>query len=237
MQYLNERFRKLRLEAIPLDVPVSIGARRKIELAIQSLQHTAQQDCYDRNDEECTCTPCMARFQIQQLKSILEVKHESLHPDRLNNLAEAIYLRRWQKLNEAQPGTDFGRHVLELILSPTRRIPGERNWIGEPPSYIPPVSQRDAQVAATVIQWLGTSCGRGFVHDAEQEIRNKNAIGQMFTLGPVFKVGEAFSEIEALARSVASLICPADHESYTTLVNHLTRAIQQAAEYLNARGC
>ena len=34
------------------------------------------------------------------------------------------------------------------------------------------VSQRDAQVAATVIQWLGTNVGQGFLRSAQESIEN-----------------------------------------------------------------
>lgn len=45
-------------------------------------------------------------------------------------------------------------------------------------------SQRDAEVAATVIQWLGSPVGAGFLHAVQQEITKPEKIKQVIrTLG------------------------------------------------------
>lgn len=71
---------------------------------------------------------------------------------------ERIFLKHWRKDNKGTPGINGGFGILELILS---------NDINGTPADI---SQRDAQVAATVVQWLGTNCGYAFLHDVNREI-------------------------------------------------------------------
>lgn len=66
---------------------------------------------------------------------------------------------------------DGGNTTLELILnlmSPEERYPN--GFHPDPPHPVTPVSQRDADVAATVIQWLGTNCGACFLREAEERI-------------------------------------------------------------------
>ncbi len=85
--------------------------------------------------------------------------HESLQPDRLNRMPERIYAEEWKKHNERKPWLNSGCTYLEWILCPS----GER--------FPPPVSERDAQVAASVIQWLGTNCGLAFVQKCEKQCK------------------------------------------------------------------
>ncbi len=72
--------------------------------------------------------------------------------------AERIMLKRWRAENKRVPGTNGGRGVLEIIVS-------------EDNDAAAPLTQRDATVAATVIQWLGTNCGRCFLEQCEREIK------------------------------------------------------------------
>jgi hypothetical protein len=71
--------------------------------------------------------------------------------------AERIFLRRWRAENKGVSGINGGRGILEIILS-------EDNTVAE-------LTQRDATVAATVIQWFGTNCGRCFLEETEREIK------------------------------------------------------------------
>lgn len=78
--------------------------------------------------------------------------------------SERVYLRHWMKENRGRPSVNGGFGTLELILS------------NNPNSGPAGITQRDATVAATVITWLGTSCGRGFVHECERKIRSMNLV-------------------------------------------------------------
>jgi hypothetical protein len=114
-------------------------------------------------DPKCTvqtpqCRDRHAEAALDEIRRLLEPPHISLQPKRMSNDAERIYAERWKKENERQPAINSGFTALEHILLPDgQRVP-ER------------VTQRDAVVAASVIQWLGTSCGHCFVLQCEKEV-------------------------------------------------------------------
>ena len=60
-----------------------------------------------------------------------------------HNKLEKKFARKWDKINSG------GRPILGYILSPDN-------------NHLTP-SDRDEEVAASVIQWLGTEVGRGFL--------------------------------------------------------------------------
>lgn len=88
-------------------------------------------------------------------------EHRSAHMHRLRfSASEQIYLDAWRALNERKIYVNEGFTALEWLLTGT----------GTPR----PVTQRDAVVAASFAQWLGTNCGRGFIWDAERKIDRLN---------------------------------------------------------------
>jgi hypothetical protein len=121
-------------------------------------------DC-DHYCEDPKCTPetpqCRDRHAeaaLREIRRLLDPPHVSLQPKRLSNDAERIYAERWQTENERRPAINSGFTLIEWILCPQ----GERQ-----PTR---VTQRDAVVAASVIQWLGTSYGHCFVLEAEKRV-------------------------------------------------------------------
>ena len=90
--------------------------------------------------------------------------HNSLQTSRLNRMPERIYAEEWKKNNERHPAINSGFTSLEWILCP------EGNWV--PPA----VSERDAEVAASVIQWLGTNCGYHFMLRCEDKIKKEGLL-------------------------------------------------------------
>jgi hypothetical protein len=92
---------------------------------------------------------------------LLPVTHDSLQQSRLKKYRdvnpERIYMAEWKRLNRRSPGVNGGFTYLEHILTPDGQLPRT-------------VSRRDAQVAASVIQWLGTNCGMGFMRECERKI-------------------------------------------------------------------
>lgn len=92
---------------------------------------------------------------------LLEPNHDSLQRRRLKKYErvnpERIYAAKWKKMNRRSPGVNSGFTYLEHILTPDGGRPG-------------PVSRRDAVVAASVIQWLGTNCGLSLIWDCERKI-------------------------------------------------------------------
>lgn len=93
---------------------------------------------------------------------LLPVTHDSRHRDRLTKRGrvnpERIYAAGWKRLNRRRQW--HGATLLELIMQPT----SDR---GLSPFV---VSRRDAEVAASVIQWLGTNVGYGFIRSCERAI-------------------------------------------------------------------
>lgn len=88
---------------------------------------------------------------------LLPIEHRSLQPKRLKNYGhvngDAIYAGQWLKINKEMP------NLLGHILAPDDGqkcgLTGQR--------YPAHVTRRDAAIAASVIQWLGTAVGDGFV--------------------------------------------------------------------------
>jgi len=94
----------------------------------------------------------------QEQPKIPNPLYKNLHPDRLDRIPERIYAEQWKDQNKRRAGVNDGFTYLEWILCPSKqRIPA-------------PVSERDAQVAAAVVQWLGTCCGLGFMQSCEIRI-------------------------------------------------------------------
>lgn len=91
---------------------------------------------------------------------LIPLRHRSLQPNRLKKYGhvnpERIYAAEWIALNKRSLST--GMTYLEAILTADNR----------PTSRV--VTQRDAAVAASVIQWLGTNCGMAFVQACERKI-------------------------------------------------------------------
>lgn len=65
-----------------------------------------------------------------------------------SDLAEAVFLSRWQELNQQLP------KFLSALL-------GHR------------ASVRDCRIAASFITWLGTSCGNSFLHQAKLQMESQ----------------------------------------------------------------
>lgn len=74
------------------------------------------------------------------------MKHEGLWVFRLqtvqNNPREVAFAAEWKEENDEEGQR---RHILQ--------------------SLIPDATERDAMVAATIIQWLGSNVGMGFLHE------------------------------------------------------------------------
>lgn len=76
---------------------------------------------------------------------------QGLHPYRYkDNPLEKAFAEAWQAENQIMPGRPTS--TLAYLMDLTNR--GEPN---------PPLTDRDHLVAATVIQWLGSPVGQGFL--------------------------------------------------------------------------
>jgi len=100
-----------------------------------------------------------------------ELSHKGLMPHRRDLYPERIFAELWEQENKRDPAINFGNTALESILN---TIPWRERYLSlATPKPVTPISQRDADVAATVIQWLGTSCGKAFLDEAERLIRKE----------------------------------------------------------------
>lgn len=81
-----------------------------------------------------------------------KIKHKGLSTHRFTgNPEERRFADAWQQHNDNDNG-----NTLAYLLDP-------RN--GEPFGSPPHVEDRDREVAATVVQWLGSPVGQGFLRD------------------------------------------------------------------------
>jgi len=91
------------------------------------------------------------------MESMIPNKHKGLNCHRLkSNPDELAMAKAW---------VEFIEHGHAM---PDRRPDAVDNLLGSghAPLHVPLASARDRQVAATVIQWLGSPVGRGFIMDA-----------------------------------------------------------------------
>lgn len=137
-------------------------------------------------------------------------------PDRLETgTPERIYYERWLKENKQVPGLNGGYGLLEHLLSTK-------------PGIVAMVSDRDSVVAASVVQWLGTNCGRGFIYECEREISAARELERIFRTdwGSSWRVGEKdFSEI---ARLISGKV--RGHRMQGEVAKSIARALESAYE-------
>ena len=80
------------------------------------------------------------------------------------NDREMAFYNVWKKDNEVSPGLNYGNGTLQDLFMEPNRSPLRS---AECKVYIEP---RDRYIAATVIQWLGTNVGMGFLHEVFNSI-------------------------------------------------------------------
>ncbi len=100
------------------------------------------------------------------------VKHIGNCPERrsIYNPAEMIYAKEWERKNKRQPGLNGGLGYLEMLLNPNSK---RLSSFGPCSFGAKDITQRDAFVAATVIQWLGTNVGGCFIEECEKIIKER----------------------------------------------------------------
>lgn len=100
----------------------------------------------------------------------MSLDHSGLHASRINHPSselEKAFAEQWHEENDEGKKWAGTTRVLDALLrkdgAPTRALSGfdDRPYhFGEPPT------QRDATVAATVVQWLGSTVGRCFLEES-----------------------------------------------------------------------
>lgn len=125
--------------------------------ALRELWQVAYRDCYDssRDESKCDCDRCIAVRAIEKIQGALYPTVRSLTPERLDwGFRERLFFEAWIAANERHRCVNGGRGTLEILCE-----------------SLGPITQRDMDVASTVIQWLGTNCGQSFLHDVERKIK------------------------------------------------------------------
>lgn len=101
-----------------------------------------------------------------------KISHVGNHPERRSiwNPAEVVYAEQWEIENKRVPELNNGFGALELSLNSPVKDELHSGLFHYP---ISPITQRDAFVAATVIQWLGTNIGRCFMQKCVEKIEKE----------------------------------------------------------------
>ncbi len=191
------------------------------------LAYAADVDHYCE-DPKCTvetpqCRDRHVETALRELRRLLDPPHVSLQPKRLTNDAERIYAERWRQENQREPAINHGFTLLEWILCPQgQRVP-ERATL------------RDAVVAASVIQWLGTSCGHCLVLEAEKRIETARArhskweqVKRLHEIGaPTTEIAE---EAEQLVGKLFSVLPPEELKLREAMQKAVAAALHVAEE-------
>jgi hypothetical protein len=78
------------------------------------------------------------------------------------NPLERLYAEEWERQNTSvMAGLPNGSQTLDYLLAE------------EPNNPMGEVTDRDREVAATVIQWLGSSVGHGFIEDVKRKAKEE----------------------------------------------------------------
>lgn len=139
-------------------------------------EHYCEDDTCSLEDPKCRDR--MLQRAARDAAQLLEPPHEGFHPKRLTHEhgdAERIYATEWKRENERSPGINGGYTAIEHILHPESEMERDASR-GFGQLHPARVTFRDAAVAASVIQWLGTNCGRAFVETCERKIAEARAI-------------------------------------------------------------
>lgn len=128
----------------------------------------------------------------------VDLSHAGLRPVRDSVVGEGVFARRWERLMAARPrwaDDDEAAPALAAVLGD----------LGEP-------DQRDATVAATFIQWLGTNVGLAFLGRAEQV--GKLAMATRIGIGPHMlawaETNKRVSTVNGGLRQIDCILTPPD---------------------------
>lgn len=82
----------------------------------------------------------------------MRLVHDSIRPPRPDMIGEVVFSRRWKELMASPPEFGSPDEKLDSVLR----------------DLVTPATQRDATVAATFVQWLGTNVGSCVLREAER---------------------------------------------------------------------
>lgn len=203
----------------------------RLQQAEELLAYSTDTDHYC-DDPKCTvdtpqCRDRHAEAALKEIRRLIDPPHVSLQPKRLTNDAERLYAEHWRKQNIRQPAINHGYTALEWILCPEGRRTPER------------VTLRDAAVAASVIQWLGTSCGHGFALEVEKRIaeaRAKHSHWRQIEHVAEYQSGTISPEVQAEAEQLVGKLWSVLPPEEVKLREAMQKAAAAALTAAEARG-
>jgi hypothetical protein len=207
--------------------------------AMGQLRYITQQSCLYEGDERCTCDEplcesCKARVAYDIMERLLTPCPKPLQERRLKNVAERIFWEEWQKLNKRDSVVNRGFTALEHILNPHLDNPNRKQGpFGDDPPP-PPVSTRDAQVAAACFQFLGTNGGKCYLDQCERRIEKEQAEREEWGGGWLPTISDSDASLEArLAQQLADEFVPASKpELQRYMKGRFARALRHAQQRL-----
>lgn len=175
--------------------PQDLDERQRNELAeIERMLLYVTDDSHYCEEKGCTletpmCRGRTAEAAVKRLTAVLEPRLIGRHPQRLMG-AERIYVEEWRKENERLGHVNSGYTLLEWILCPSDQKPSR-------------ISQHDAEIATTVIQWLGTNCGLCFVQKCERRAESERQAYSHFQVAARKLVNPDVQGLERIAELIA----------------------------------
>jgi len=96
---------------------------------------------------------------------IKNIKHKGIQRKRLkHNILEKTLADDWEDLNKKRSYISHGFGILQdlMVITSDKRV--HNSWSIKGFSFV--ITQRDAVIVATIIQWLGTNVGMCFLEKA-----------------------------------------------------------------------
>jgi hypothetical protein len=152
---------------------ISPQAKEKLLSAFHHLRDLVAWE-HDCGSHDCTidtpmCEVRQAEAARRDIMAVLDPPMDTLQPERLVSLPERIFVEEWRRENTRHNGPLSGGRTLEHILSHEKT----HHPLAGPQPKLDYVTLRDAQVATSVIQWLGTNCGQSFLWVVNQRINKE----------------------------------------------------------------
>ncbi len=140
--------------------------RDKLHDVLNLLERSNHGECYetDSYSERCgNCNSCRIANAYKIMDDLTEPIHKGVKFDRTLGPSggfEKLYYEEWNKFNERSPGRNNGYTALEHIIHE-----------GDKPEL---ATQHEALIAASVVQWFGTQCGREFIRNVTNKWKEQN---------------------------------------------------------------
>jgi hypothetical protein len=151
---------------------------------------------------------------------LLAFSHDAIRAPRPCTVGEMVMSDKWLELMDRPAPTildECDEYHLRMIMS----------------AYPFPLTQRVATVAASFVQWLGTNCGRCFLHDAERIAKTLD--GKRDAWLAAWAIDNArHAGMNGGVRTIEAALAPSDHWENGRLVRlpDLTAQDHEAVEHV-----